>query len=305
MKKITNNIYLIGLGAIGGAFAAQAFDTGNVFSIICDEQRKKRYESNPHVINGNEYKFNYVTQNNDLVKPDIVLISVKYMQLYEAINLIDPFLSNETIIISLLNGIDSEQIISRELPSENIVHAFVKGTDALRINNKIDFTQKGKIVLGAISKKKEGILFHAKQKLESVGISIEIADNIERALWWKFMLNIGINQVSALIKAQLGQFHNDGHPTEMVKMAMNEVITVANYLGIDLNNNDIDLAFDLIKACAAKGKASMLQDIDACRQTEVDMFSGVLCRLSEENRLETPINKFLLHSIKSLENQDK
>ncbi len=300
MKQQNPNIFLIGLGAIGGAFAAQATDNGHHFSIICDEARKRRYEATPFVINGKDYHFNCVTEKGEQ-EVDLLLIAVKFHQLPNALEMVRPFVSDKTTIVSLLNGISSEEVVQEQLQTQNVLHAFVLGTDATKNGHQIDFNQNGKIVMGTPHKKREAILQSTVDCLRSVGIEVKVPKNIVEDMWWKLMVNAGMNQVSALHRIPYGVFTQNEDIEALIRMAMQEVITIAKAMHINLQEEAIEKVMELSKTWGPMGKTSMLQDIENERKTEVEIMGGEICRLGESLNIPTPINRFLYHSIRYIE----
>lgn len=292
------NIHLIGLGGIGAAYAAMAQDAGQNFSIICDTQRKERYEKTGFIVNKKPYQFDYVTESQADV--DLILIVVKDGQLDEAIEAIKPYLSGHTIIMSLLNGITSEEIIMKKLNTENIVHAFSMATDAVRYGNAIDYTSKGKIVYGHYAPKQEELARKVEKILVPNGVQTERVDNIEYRMWWKFMINTGINQVSTLLRCGYGAF-TEKHVWAIARAAMEEVVTIANHKDIPLSEKDINFTFNILQTMNPDGKTSMLQDVEAGRPTEVDIFAGEVIRLGKKLNIPTPVNQMLFHAIKHIE----
>lgn len=292
-------IYLIGLGAIGCALLKQAKDAGTNISVICNEERKKRYSSNSFIINNKQYNFNYVSEPED-EKIDMLLVSVKFNQLKSAIVDLQPFIDKDTIIISLLNGISSELMIESELNHEKVLHAYVIDLDTKKYGNIVEYTSKGKIVIGTPHKEREIILKKAIDRLSQTGLNIERSDNILRAIWWKFMVNIGINQISALHRIPYGEF-KDENIRRITEMAMFEALNIANALKVGLTEEDINITFQKLTKWGENGKSSMLQDIENHRMTEVEALSGELCKLGKLHNIATPINEFLLYSIRYLE----
>ena len=96
------------------------------------------------------------------------------------------------------------------------------------------------------------------------------------------MLNIGVNQVSAVLKAPYNAFQRVQEVKGLMADAMREVAAVSKKLGIELNEEDIAKADRTIDLLSPEGKTSMLQDVEAGRKTEVRMFAGVLCELGKK-----------------------
>ena len=114
MKREIKNILVCGLGAVGSIYAdkIQKFCPDNL-KILVDEARLKRYEQNPIIFNGRELKFNYILPAEKNFKADLILIATKFDGLSEVINNIKNFVGENTIIMSLLNGVTSEEVIAK------------------------------------------------------------------------------------------------------------------------------------------------------------------------------------------------
>lgn len=289
------NVYLIGLGAIGATYASMAHDAGLHFSMICNPKRKQRYEKNGFTVNGKTYNFDYVTEPSGAV--DLIFVVVKDGQLAEAIEEIKPYVSADTTIFSLMNGITSERIIMEKLGTKNVINAFSMATDGVREGSDIHYTSKGKIVFGHLLPEQKAFAEKTEKILAQTGIPHERVDNIQYRQWWKFMTNIGINQVSTLLRCAYGAFQSETHAVAIARAAMREVLLISQKINIGLTEKDIDFTFEIMEKMGAEGKTSMLQDVEAGRTTEVDMFAGEVMRLGKEYGVQTPVNEMLFHAI--------
>ena len=115
------------------------------------------------------------------------------------------------------------------------------------------------------------------------------------------MINIGVNQVSAVTGARYGIFHTDRGIQLLMEAAMSETISVAGAMGIDLRDSDIPEWYNILYKLGAEGKTSMLQDIEAERKTEADFFSGKLIELADKHSVRVPVNETLYRIIKAKE----
>jgi len=281
------NVYLIGLGAIGAVYASMAYDAGLHFSVICDSKRKQRYTKNGFTVNGKAYDFDYVTEPVGVV--DLIFVVVKDNHLAEAIEAIKPYVSTDTTIVSLMNGISSERIIMEKLKTKNVVHAFSMATDGVREGSTIHYTSKGQIVFGHLLPEQEIFAEKTEKILAQSGIPYERG--------WKFMTNVGINQVSTLLRCAYGAFQSETHATDIARAAMREVLDISQKMNTGLTEKDMDFTFEIMQKMGAEGKTSMLQDVEAGRITEVDMFAGEVMRLGEQYGVQTPVNQLLFHAI--------
>ncbi len=289
------NVYLIGLGAIGATYASMAYDNGLPISIICDAERKQRYTKNGFTINGKAYDFNYVTEPDGAV--DLIFVVVKDNQLTGAIEAIKPYVSNDTTIVSLMNGISSERIVSEKLNTKNVINAFSMATDGVREGTEIHYTSKGKIVFGHLLPEQKVFAEKTEKILAQSGIPYERVDDIQYRQWWKFMTNVGINQVSTLLRCPYGAFQSETHATAIARAAMREVMEISQKMNTGLTPKDIEFTFEIMRKMGTEGKTSMLQDLEAGRVTEVDMFAGEVMRLGKQYDVQTPVNELLFNAI--------
>ena len=294
-------IGIVGLGAIGGAYASIAYDNKIPVYVICDLARKARFLSYGYYVNEEPYDFNYVFEANQAEELDLILVAVKHHQLEEAVEMMQPFISEKTIVISLLNGIRSEEIIIEKIKGVNIIPAFTAGLDGQRDGNSISYSSKGKIYFGNIEADKKELVVQVKTMLDACGFPNEVQEDMLLKYWWKFMMNVGINQASALLSVPFGDFKEGTPAYNIANQAMREVLTIANQLGIRLSEKDIDSVFELIASVNKKNKPSTLQDLESERLTEVDLYAGEVIRLGKELNIPTPVNKLLYQAIKHME----
>jgi 2-dehydropantoate 2-reductase len=145
------------------------------------------------------------------------------------------------------------------------------------------------------------VLSAVKTLLERSGIGVEVPCDITREIWWKFMLNVGINQTSAVLRAPYGVYQKSESARSLMRNACMEVLNIAQKKKINLTNEDIDNYFRIINGLAANGKTSMLQDVEAGRGTEVETFAGAVIRMGKELDIPTPVNEILYAMIKTIE----
>lgn len=297
------NVYLIGLGAIGGMVAAKLHSSNNCkFNVIVDPERRERYSNKGVLINDAAYTFNYICPGEKGELADLIILGVKNHHLEAAIESIRPFVGTDTCILSLLNGIDSEMVLGRAFGLEKLLYSFYVATDAVRIGTKIQYSNIGKIVFGEKDASSPSPRVQAVRKLlEDAGVPCEVPEDIMRELWWKFMMNVGVNQTSAILKAPYGVYKDCEMARSLMWDACLEVVRIAEKAGIQLTESDIDVCLDIIGSLSPEKKTSMFQDVEAQRKTEVEAFSGTVIRLGEKYALETPVNKILYKMIKIIE----
>jgi 2-dehydropantoate 2-reductase len=107
------------------------------------------------------------------------------------------------------------------------------------------------------------------------------------------MLNVGVNQVSALLRATYGDFATVPEARELTRAAALEVVALSAREGVALSAADVDRIFPILAGLAPAGKTSMLQDVEAGRKTEVEIFAGAVVALGRRHGVPTPVNEVL------------
>lgn len=294
------NAYFIGMGALGASFAAKVLEHHpDQLKVIADGERAQRLSQGIHV---NGKFFPLTVTDKPISSVDLIIIAVKYPQLEEAIETIKPFVNENTLIMPILNGLYAKTRLIEVFGFNCVVPAFGIAMDCSKTGNEVYYKNLGRLVFGDDNNiKKSQRILRIEKFFNENEIPHEIPHDMNRAMWFKFMLNTGVNQVSSHFGYNFSHFQLDGKARELMKSAAREVVEIAKRKGIDLRDSDIDVMVDIINKLDALGKTSMLQDIDAKRVTEVDFFSGHIIKMGQEVGIKTPVNEMLFESIKKKE----
>jgi 2-dehydropantoate 2-reductase len=88
---------------------------------------------------------------------------------------------------------------------------------------------------------------------------------------------------------------------ELTRLAALEVVALSAHEGVSLGAEDLERVFPILESLAPEGKTSMLQDVEAGRKTEVDIFAGTVVELGRRHGVPTPVNDVLGRMIHGLE----
>ncbi|HOP72337.1 MAG TPA: ketopantoate reductase family protein [Thermoclostridium caenicola] len=301
-ERMIKRAHISGLGAIGSVFASFLYEHDREsVKVIVDAERARRYQAQGITVNGKRYDFDYVISQPSVEPADLILIAVKGHHLGESIEAIRPFVGENTILLSLLNGITSEDILAREFGDAHILHGFVVGTDATREGLSTRYSNKGKIVFGHKNKPDSEDVQAVKAFFDRTGVPYANPSDILKEQWWKFLLNVGINQTSAVLRAPYWIFQNIQEARDLMMSAAREVLPIAQKEGINLKEEDIANFLPLVDTMAPDGKTSMLQDVEAGRKTEVELFAQTVVELGRKHGIPTPVNEMLYRMLRIIE----
>lgn len=302
MKEI-KKVLICGIGAIGLIFADKIskFNNENL-KILVDKKRLESYTKSPKIFNGKTLRLNYILPEDTDFKADLIIIATKFNALEEVVNNIQNFVKKDTIIISLLNGISSEEILAEKYGWENIPLAYFLGHGGALGQNKYTYDGKGHVAFGI----KENytnpeIIEIIKNYFDKAGISYKIPKDMLYAYWLKFILNVSTNQPSAILRLNFEEMLSNPKFMDLFKNIKEEVQLIAKAEGVknvDGMDNEI---YSAIKNLTPNGKTSMLQDIEAKRITEVEMFAGTIINLGKKHNIPTPYNTVMKDLIEAIQ----
>jgi 2-dehydropantoate 2-reductase len=287
-------VVICGAGAVGSAYAARfhALAPANL-SVVADGERRERLRREGLTVNGRRFDVRCVAPGEPGPPADLLLVAVKHHHLADAIEHVRSRVGEGTIVLPLLNGITSEASLARAFGAEKVLHAFVVGNDVVREGTRTRYANIGRLVFGAASNDAADPRVVAVQALlDRAGIPAVVPADILREQWWKFMLNVGVNQVSAILRAPY---------RALTRAAALEVVALSAREGIALCPEDVDRIFPILATLAPDGKTSMLQDVEAGRKTEVEIFAGAVVELGRRHGIPTPVNALLGTTIAALE----
>lgn len=300
-------VSIIGLGALGvlyGHHLSCRLPKENL-RIISDSNRIKRYQRENVYCNGIVCDFNFVTPEEKTNPSDLIIFAVKFNGLADAIKAIKNQVGPKTIIISLLNGISSEEIIAQTYGAEKIVYSVAQGMDAVKIGNKLNYHSMGQICFGDMQSGSE--VSEKVNALRSFFDKVElpyILDNdMRKRMWGKFMLNVGVNQTVAVFECDYGGIQREGVARDTMISAMREVIALSEKEKVGLSESDLEYWLKVLDVLNPKGKPSMRQDMEAGRYSEVELFAGTVLSSAKKHELSCPINHMLYGKIKEMESR--
>lgn len=296
-------VAVIGAGAIGSYFIDGLYDVlGENLWVVAEGERRERLLQKGLTVNGNNLTLNVKT-SEEAKGADLLIVAVKYGALRGSLPMIQTIVTENTVVLSPLNGVDSEQIIGDAVGDEHVVRSIIK-IASQRVGNEVvynpDVTQG--IFFGETDGKMSDRICAIKALLDRSKVHYILSENINKDIWLKYALNISKNLPQAIIGCGIGAYTDSEHMAYLSKRMRDEVVAVAAAKGIDISATDNQASKDA--PIRPDSRFSTLQDLDAGRPTEIEMFSGTLIRMGKELGVATPFNEFAYHAIKSLEEKN-
>ena len=303
MEKITS-VALLGAGAVGSYVIYGFSGCPDIrFSLVAEGARAERLKKDGCLINGDVY-------HPEVLSPaeahgvDLLIVALKYGALKEALPEIQAVVGEHTTVMSLMNGVDSEDIIASAIGAEHMIYSLIKVASSRKEGRGCCFdpeTTVG-IIYGEANAPYESARIRAMEDVFGRSrLHTRHTDCIREEIWNKFRLNVCNNLPQAILGVGVGCYRDSTHMKAISDGLRRELEAIATARGIDLR-----IADAVSHGCAvpATARYSTLQDLDAGRHTEIDMFSGALMRMGKELGIPTPYNEYTYHMIKAMEEKN-
>ena len=295
-------VCVIGAGAIGGWIAARVALAGCDVSLVARGDTLRAIETEGlRITDQGETRCVAVATAADpalLGQHDVVVVAVKAPALERVAPMLEPLIGRDTLIVPMLNGVpwwftgdlltsvDPDAIIADSLPIEQLVGCVVHASCRREAPNEVFVVHAEKLILG----EPDGGLSERVERLCSLfrnsGIHCEPSDEIRREIWYKLWGNATVNPLSALTRSAADKLHDDPVLSRWIAEAMDELAAVGAAIGCPIG----ETAEDRMAVTARLGafKTSMLQDLEAGREIEVEALLGAPREIAALAGIETP-----------------
>ena len=304
------SVAVLGAGAVGSYFVyGLAEHEGIDFCVVADGERKKRLEADGITVDDKKEVRTFrpaIKTPEEARGVDLLMIAVKYTALPKTLEDIKKIAAPNTIVLSLLNGIDSEEIIGEVIDPSQIVYSL------MRISSERRELPDGRSVVSFDPTLGWGVYLGEKGsavKSERIAAIEELladtpcgsffVEDIVLDQWGKYASNICYNLPQAVLDVPYIAYYESAHVAFLRDKLLEEVKAVGAAYGID-----VPMPFLKQNSCAPTARFSTLQDLDAGRHTEIDMFAGVLMRKAAAVGLQVPYTEYTYHAIKALEEKN-
>lgn len=296
-------VAILGAGAVGSYVIWGLSGRKDIrLGVVAEGERAKRLKQGCRI--------NDVTYHPEVWSPqeahgaDLLIVALKYGALPEAMEGIRAITGENTTVMSLMNGVDSEELISEAIDASHLIYSLIKvASHQEDTGYYFDPETTIGIVFGEPSAPYRSERIQAIEKLfENTGIHYRATEYIREEMWSKFRLNVCNNLPQAILGAGVGCYRDSIHMKAISDGLKKELEAIAEAKGIDISKADVSSSRG--SAVPPTARYSTLQDLDARRHTEIDMFSGALMRMGRELGIPVPYNEYTYHMIKALEEKN-
>lgn len=296
-------IAIMGAGGVGGYFGARLAQAGHDVTFIARGRHLEALKSNGLTLKSPlgdaNLKVKAVGRAADAGLAEIVLFAVKLWDTEESATQLRPVVEGGGCVIPFQNGVESVQRIGAILGKERVMGgaAYIAG----RIGEPGVIVHTGTIArlrFGPViaQQRQAAAAFHAA--CEGAKIDCELAEDIERVLWEKFVLLVAISATTAVSRKTIGVVRADPDLRWLLETVMKETWAVGRKRGVALADDLVAKTLAQAEAFPPEMRASMAADLEAGGKLEAPWLSGAVARMSAEAGLEAPANRAVFAALK-------
>jgi 2-dehydropantoate 2-reductase len=300
-------VAIVGGGAMGGVWAGRLAAAGNDVTVIDASAQVVDAIRNHGLLvesaGGTETsKVAATREPAEVGEVDVAFFFVKANHTASAAEAALPLVGPSTTVVSLQNGWGNADVLAGTFPPEQIVVGVTYHSATVRAPGRVAHTGKGETFLGPYV---DGApLDPANQVAElmgSGGLPATVAAGVKTEIWKKLILNAATLPTAALTRLCAGDLGQHAEMLELVDALATEAVRVAQALGYQIERDERIARIHAILAGAGKGKASMLQDVEAGRKTEIEVINGAVVRTAAAQGVDVPLNWAMVALVHGLE----
>lgn len=303
------NIVIYGAGGVGGYFGARLAQAGNNVTFIARGKHLEAIQKKGlqlKSVNG-DYLVKPANATDNILELkdiDLILICVKTWQLKEVAKIIKPVVKDNTMVISLLNGCENQDVLQTVLGEKNVLGGLCKVISFVEDYGVINHVAyEPTIVFGELNNEKIDRVKQLENTFKSANITTKLADDIYKEIWTKYLYITTVSALGALTRASHGEMLASPYIKNMMLQTAKEIFAIAKAKGVNLPDVIIEKQFKIIESLPFETTASLQRDIMDGKPSELEAQNGTIVRLGKQLGVPTPMNDLIYYSLLPQENR--
>jgi 2-dehydropantoate 2-reductase len=302
-------ILIFGTGGVGGYFGGRLARAGEDVVFIARGEHLRAISASGLRVDSSDgdfviYPAKATDDVSEIGEVDLVILGVKAWQVPEAARAIKPIVGANTTVLPLQNGVEAVSQLVNELGAENVIGglcrivSYVVGPGHIR---HAGFEPS--IIIGELDNRHTDRIARIEQVFKHADLNISIANDIQVALWTKFLFIASFSGVGAMANAPAGVLRSDPKWRAQMLSAMNEIYTLAHARGIKLPPDSIDRVMSSVDGLPEDATSSMQRDIAAGKPSELEAQNGAIVRMAREVGVEVPTHELIYQTLRRMEDK--
>lgn len=296
-------IMVVGAGSVGGFFGAHLAKTNPNVSFLLRPRTLEAVKRNGLTIKSAKGHFTVhppaASDPRQLATPDLIILAVKAYDLDEVMTQLEPVLTDGTVILTLQNGIDTEDRIIARLHRDCVVGGVAFIYSKIVEPGVIEHYKRGGVAIGELMGHTSERVSRIAEIFKQAGISCQLSDDIRKSKWEKMCWNCVFNPLTVVIDDKVAKALDHPEMAGVIRQIVGEVAAVSAAVKVPLAP---DMAEKVVKWTQELRDihTSMYDDWKAKRPTEIDYLNGYIVRVGRALGIPTPVNEALTAMVKTI-----
>jgi len=300
-------ILILGAGALGSLIGARLAQTGHRLALLTtDRQHVEAIRSGGlriEELDGAIRSFPLDAYDDARSLPeraDLVVVTVKSHDTGPAVSSVKDRCHDATLFLTLQNGIGNWEKIAAMVGEQAVLVGSTAQGATLVEPGRIRHGGNGATFMGEFVKPVSERVREVVEIFRQAGLEAHASDQMQRLIWEKLLINVGINAITALTGVRNGAIAELEPARKLSRAAVREALEVARGRGFAIGDEVLDRVI-AVAAATGKNRSSMGQDVDRKKRTEINAINGAIVAFAEELGIPVPINRALTQLVQILE----
>ena len=299
------NISILGAGAMGCLFGARLSGKNEIDLINGSPASVEEINANGVTVtdkSGNTFHADIKSRitGSEAEPCDLLIVFVKNFATDEALAANRNLIGQDTVLLSLQNGMGHEAVAEKYLPKERILIGITNDNSISEGPGRVIHSGKGPMAIGSLCGNEE-----LARKIMAVfndsGFDCSFSDDVRHLMWSKLFVNLAANAATAILGCRSGYLAECSNLNDLCKALLDEAVAVAKAEGQVFDADVLLKHFTEMSASYSQGRTSMCQDMEKKRKTEIDYINGAVSALGKQYGVPTPTNDAIIHLVHAKE----
>lgn len=302
------HIVIIGIGGVGAYFGGKLAQAGRQVTFVArGASLNALREKGLRVISLQEEtfttrKFNLQPSIEKIKNPDIILVCTKSWQVKNVAEQIAAITSENTVVIPLQNGADNADKLLMHLKPKNVMGGLCKLYSKLEEPGVVHhFGHTPELIFGEIDHNRSDRAKEVYRVLNGSGFQCTLSEHIQVDIWTKFMFIATVSGLGGLTRVSIDQMYHDPGLRKLLKQTAEEIYEISVIKNIDLPRDMVTRVMNFISKQPKGATASTQRDLMEGKPSELENFNGYIVREGDQLNIQTPVNDFIYHCLKPME----
>ncbi len=299
------SILIVGAGAMGCLFAARLQEAGATVTLIDNDAQRLSSIARDGLELSDDSGTRACRPGTSLAQDyrgpvDLVMLFTKGMHSAAAVGSIAHLAQFRPIAVTLQNGLGNPEILADTFGADRVLKGTAHVPADLAPPNKVVSHGFAELHVGGHVPAAHELADPVAALLTRGGFKTAVSRDIDADVWEKLAFNAALNAMAMITQSSNGAM-NVASGLRIARAVVDETVRVAGKIGLALDGEQIQRTIAKALSQHPLHKASMLQDREHGRSTEIENINGAIVRVGEKNGVATPVNATLADLVRTIE----